>query len=170
MSEESRKKISLAKKGQPSHWKGKMFPKETRKKMSLAKRGYIPWNKGVQTGQKPQNPFRKGHKPWNKGVPQTREVKRKLSESKKGKYGGEKSPVWKGGMMAYQKKQAKKRDNYTCQKCEFYSEEFKGSAVDIDHILSKHKYPELKTELDNLITLCPTCHRIKSLKENDYIH
>lgn len=45
-----------------------------------------------------------------------------------------------------------KRDNWCCQKC--------GSTVDlgIHHIFSQSRYPELKRNRANLITLCNTCH------------
>lgn len=46
-----------------------------------------------------------------------------------------------------------KRDNWCCQKC--------GSSVDlsIHHLFPKSKYPELKMNRANLITLCQTCHQ-----------
>lgn len=46
-----------------------------------------------------------------------------------------------------------KRDNWCCQKC--------GSGVDlgIHHIFPQSKYPELKRNRANLITLCNTCHQ-----------
>ncbi len=34
-----------------------------------------------------------------------------------------------------------------------------------DHILPKSMYPELKFELNNLITLCPNCHARKTIRE-----
>lgn len=73
MSDETKKKLSEAKKGQPSGWKGKSPTKETREKMRQAKLNYIPWNKGKIGLQIA----------WNKGLknPQiiTEETRKKLS-------------------------------------------------------------------------------------------
>lgn len=148
--------------------KGTKMTIESRNLMSLKKIGYIPWNKGKKTGQKPTSPFRKGQTPWNKGIPLSEETKRKLSQSKIGRYEGNNHPLWNGGKIAYQKRIAKERDKYTCQRCGYFNEEFKSSAVDVDHILPKRDYPELKEDINNLITLCPNCHRIKTLKSKDY--
>lgn len=55
------------------------------------------------------------------------------------------APLWK--IHLYQ------RDSYCCQKC--------GSSVDLSvhHLFPKSKYPELKMNRANLITLCQTCHQ-----------
>lgn len=45
-------------------------------------KGYIPWNKGVRTGQTP----------WNKGVPMSNEQKQKVSASRRGKGLGPRPP------------------------------------------------------------------------------
>lgn len=98
-------------------------------------------------------------------------IRKKISiiHIQRGTYNGFKNPAWKGGRWGYLKRKALKRDDYKCQGCGFKNEEFKGSALDIDHKLSVKKFPELRYELDNLITLCPNCHRLKSLKEKDYL-
>jgi len=43
-----RAKISLAKKGKPSHNKGKRMTEEQKEKISNSKKGTIPWNKGMK--------------------------------------------------------------------------------------------------------------------------
>lgn len=45
-SEETRKKISLANKGKPGHWKGKKMTPEQVQKNSESHKGIEPWNKG----------------------------------------------------------------------------------------------------------------------------
>ena len=75
-SEETKRKISEAKKGEirseefktnlSNYWKGKIFSEETKSKISKSLKGK-----------------HKGRIPWNKGIPMTDEQKRKISETKK---------------------------------------------------------------------------------------
>jgi len=51
-------------------------------------------------------------------------------------------------------KQVKERDNYTCKRCFRYYE-----SVEPHHKKPKSRYPELKLEVDNGISLCNDCHR-----------
>jgi len=74
-SEEAKKNLSEAHKGQPAWNKGKKFSEESRKKMSESAKGRIPWNKGTKGLQVA----------WNKGIPVSEEQKRKQSQSMKGK-------------------------------------------------------------------------------------
>ena len=59
----------------------------------------------------------------------------------------------------YYKNKALERDNYTCQECG-YSEEL---IMEVDHIKTRKDFPELINKLSNLVTLCPNCHRRKTL-------
>jgi len=63
---------------------------ETSKKMSQAKKNYIPWNKGIKTGQKVWNKGKKMDKesPLKGKIigPMSEETKKKISETKKLKY------------------------------------------------------------------------------------
>lgn len=47
------------------------------------------------------------------------------------------------------------RDNFTCQKCN----DNKGHNLVSHHILNFSEYVEFRTQLDNGITLCETCHK-----------
>lgn len=85
---------------------------------------------------------------------------------------GENHPRWKGGRWLYWRKQALIRDNYTCQHCGLYDEEI----MDVDHIIpircSLPNRRDIERERDveinkltNLQTLCPNCHKRKTLKQ-----
>lgn len=74
---------------------------------------------------------------------------------------GENNPNWKGGRSEYrgenwkiQRKKALERDNYTCQLC--------GSKqnLEVHHIIpfNDFKSYEKANELNNLVTLCKSCH------------
>ena len=47
------------------------------------------------------------------------------------------------------------RDRYTCKKCNE-----KGVKIEAHHIKPWSKYPELRLDLENGITLCKKCHKI----------
>jgi predicted HNH restriction endonuclease len=53
------------------------------------------------------------------------------------------------------------RDNYICQVCKFREPDI----MDVDHIKPVSLFPELQYDLDNLTTLCPNCHRRKTLED-----
>ena len=152
------------------------------------KKGCIPWNKGIKTGIIPRSVFVKGHSPtagcFKKGhyggvrfgegqkghtIPHTNTVKALLSalwqeRIKKGIMVGENNPNWKGGIsrayktgyysMEYKKwrKGCMERDDFTCQRCG------EKGYLTVHHIKSFAKYPKLRFELTNGITLCENCH------------
>jgi HNH endonuclease len=78
---------------------------------------------------------------------------------------GEGNPSWVGGADKYWQRQAKIRDNYTCQMCGLRDVEI----MEVDHIIPKSVMPELRHELSNLITLCPNDHRRKTNREKKAI-
>lgn len=128
---------------------------ETRKKISESVRAYVNKNPGVIG-------FQKGHKSFWK-----HETKKQVSERLKAL--GHRPPIklgenhgnWKGGGLAYAKKKAKQRDNYTCQKCGFRED----AIMQVDHIKPKKLFPEFRILLENLVTLCPNCHARKTIGE-----
>ena len=82
-------------------------------------------------------------------------------------YAGENSPTWQGGKGHHytggfwtQRNKARKRDDYTCQRCGVTEKEF-GQQMSVHHIKNYRLFSN-KTEaneLDNLICLCEKCHR-----------
>ena len=55
--------------------------------------------------------------------------------------------------MARYKQKVRERDGNRCQKCGTRHN------LTVHHVESKMKHPELIDKLDNLITLCDSCHR-----------
>jgi hypothetical protein len=155
-SEEARRKMSLSKKGKPSWNKGKVgiYSEEIKIKMGAANKGKIPWNKGKSAPWAKNLPqaFKKGQTTWNKGLI--------------GYQAGEKSPLWKGGISFEHyslewtdalKKFIKERDDNTCQLCS------KRGAI-VHHI----DYNKKNCNIDNLITLCGSCHSKTNVKREKW--
>lgn len=85
---------------------------------------------------------------------------------------GNKHPNWKGGKWIYWRRQALVRDNYTCRDCGLYDKDI----MDVDHIepikctLLERRVLERDRDIqlhgiDNLQTLCPNCHKRKTIKQ-----
>lgn len=86
---------------------------------------------------------------------------------------GKDNPVWRGGYDNYygpnwqeQRRKALKRDNYECQDCGLHTDEMEKSP-DVHHKKRlgwfKEEYDspmwyEKANDLENLVTLCPSCH------------
>ena len=67
-----------------------------------------------------------------------------------------KSPTYyRKKCVAQAKVEAKKRDDYTCQKC---GKKVEGMNAHGSHILNEGSYPLMSAEVKNLITMCYYCH------------
>ena len=129
---EQRKKISQS-------LMGKVQSVETRKKMSLAHIGRVGHIPSLETRKK-MSDARKGVRPWNKigenGITPLHEKARKSLEYK----------FWRKSVFG--------RDNYTCQK---YG--IKGGHLHAHHINNFSDHEELRTSIENGITLSKIAHK-----------
>ena len=91
----------------------------------------------------------KGHIPWNKGKSNPH-------------FSGNNNVHWKGGISRpWLRKQTLIRDDYICQICGLREPEI----MEVDHSIPISVNPALKSSLENLVTLCPNCHRKKTNRE-----
>jgi thymidylate synthase (FAD) len=125
--------------------------------------------------QKPAGSWTVGRVPWNKakrykaGWRHSEEVKRILSEAKKGAL----NPQWKGGVsrIAVQIRRPVKalipallaRHDYTCRLCKE-----RGGMLTAHHVLPVWARPDLICDPDNLVPLCEPCHLKVNHHELDY--
>lgn len=110
------------------------------------------------------------------GKTHSKETKYKMSILAMGKYMGEKSGMWKGGITPEKRrfycswnysnwrKQIFERDNYTCQICGSN----KGGTLQAHHILPRQTFPKLSLNISNGITVCKNCH--KQLKGKEMLY
>jgi hypothetical protein len=142
--------------------------------------GKTPWNKDkkIQTNT--------GRTHFKKGRVVTDEEKKRLSiTSSKLKHSeatkeklrlnhlGAKNPQWKGGIYethrqirtspqyAVWRKSVFERDGYKCQVCEEV-----GGELHAHHIREFSKHKELRFNINNGVTLCKECHKLKHKKQS----
>lgn len=117
--------------------------------------------KGSKLSIEHKNKISKAHK----GKKLSEEQVKKISKYMTGRT-GHLSPAWKGGhskrykegynSVEYKEWRANvfKRDDYTCKHCGK-----KGCYITAHHIKSWAKYPDLRFNTDNGLTLCEECHK-----------
>lgn len=130
------------------------------------------WNKGKPRTWESPTEYKKGHTPWIKGKKAHWTTKRNKETNHLRR--GENSYHWKGGTYGTERhrdmgrqeyKQWRsnvfQRDNWTCQTCQV-----RGVYLEAHHIKGWAKYPELRYELDNGVTLCKPCHDLITFNKN----
>jgi hypothetical protein len=170
-------------KGIKGFQKGQKFSEEHKRKLSNShkgkrlspdtefKEGLIPWNKGTTGLMNPWNKGIKGICKPNSGsfkqgdkVNHSFETKIKIGMSKV----GSRNPMWKGGITKEHelirhsaiyrswRLGVFRRDDFTCQNqgCGV-----RGSTLNAHHVKEFSKYPELRLDINNGITLCKSCHK-----------
>lgn len=182
MSEESKRKMSFAKKGKPTWNKGllKARPKcldcniELKKmdaqrckpcngiQHSILMKGRAAWNKGKIGIYKLSEKAKQKVSMALKGRIVSPETRKKISDAQR----GEKANGWKGGKtrqaiidrnsMEYRnwRTEVFKRDDYTCQFCGE-----KGGNLNAHHIRPFALFSQLRFDISNGITLCEGCHK-----------
>lgn len=141
---EYRKHMSEVHKGQPAFWKGKHLPKEAIQKMVelRKKRGNYKWTPEQK---------KKLKEIWEKDF----EYRKRQTLS----HSGERSSAWRGGLSQKPyspdwtrrlQRLIRERDHYTCQVCGKKDKK----RLSVHHI----DYNKKNCDLNNLITLCPSCH------------
>lgn len=87
----------------------------------------------------------------------------------RGKFIGENSPCWKGGIeysnvdratheYALWRNAVFSRDAYTCQKCGAHNGNGREIILNAHHIMNWHDYYNFRYDVNNGITLCQACH------------
>lgn len=112
----------------------------------------------------------------HKGRLWSKQVRHNMSNAKKGRLLRESNPNWRGGEVNENvrlrastqsknwSKQVRQRDKHRCVKCG------DNKKLHAHHIKPWNKYPELRYDLENGITLCVVCHQIEhGFKFKDWV-
>ena len=138
------------------HWTNQSNAEEIKKKLIKTLRS-DNW-KGKKRDSETLRKLQEGKMRWIEENPEKWLAK---YEKMRQAYKGENNPHWKGGKRTWLHKQVKVRDDYICQICGLREPEI----METDHIMPRSKAPELEFVIDNLVTLCPNCHRRKTIRE-----
>ena len=126
--------------------------------------------------QKPLGSWTVGREPWNKGREYSAgwhhspETRAQLSAAKQ----GENNPQWRGGItrdavairrpVQALRAQVFGRDEHRCRLCAT-----RGGRLTVHHVVPAWARPDLADQLDNLATLCRSCHLQVNGHELDYV-
>lgn len=141
------------------------------------KKGQSSWSKGLKmTEERKEKQRVSSRKYWDspKGIEMREKIKQSQLGVPTGRIGS-KCNFWKGGKTdEYHKlknslewktwrRKVFERDDYTCQDCKIRNHKGLGKTVQMHphHIKLQSKYPKLRFEVSNGITLCNDCHNIR---------
>ena len=154
--EETKKKMSISKKGESPKWLiGRKLSEKTKKKMSDSHKG----KKNTEEHNKNISRANKGRKP-------TKEQCRKISKSLKGRFAGENHWNWQDGKTPRDKLVRNSREYSDWRLRVFQKDKFacvgcgdnRGHNLQAHHILSFARNPKLRLDVSNGVTLCKKCH------------
>ena len=132
----------------------------------------LVWNRIKEYGIKFRDAKTGRHR---KRPPRTDEHRRNLAKGRRGKWGGDKSPAWRGGVHAAHmllrasgeykqwKLDSRKRANNRCESCGVENGTVchccgTRTKLHCHHIKSFAKFPESRFDPQNSEVLCPKCH------------
>jgi hypothetical protein len=144
----------------PKEKRGGMFKKGHKgiKNSGNFKKGLMPWIAGKKHSEKSRKSMSLSHT----GLKRSAETKKKIGDASR----GEKNFNWKGGITSESQKirhsveirlwreSVFARDGWKCQRCG----DNKGGNLVGHHILNFAERIDLRTAIDNGITLCSRCH------------
>ena len=131
--------------------------------------GIYPGNKGRKHSEETLKKMR-GRVPFYKGKNLPDDVKKKISNSRKGKTAKEKHPMWikdRSKLKKYTGSEERRSPMYKCwakdvrdrdkYKCRLLNNKCSGR-LEVHHIFGFTEYPELRYIINNGITLCHAHH------------
>lgn len=154
-------KMSIALSGERNPCYGKPFTEEHKRKIVATRRK----NNSYVVSEEARKKIGLAHK----GKKVKESTKRKITLSRL----GEKNPAWKGGISSWRdkiyrsqnykdwRKGVFERDNYECVCCDSNRKYLQSH-----HIAEFAKYPEQRFDVRNGLTLCKPCHMITIIKQN----
>ena len=162
-SEDTRRKMSLAHLGRPRS-------EETKRKVSEGNKGKIITKEVRDKIAQGMSKYRELNPPKNKGKKMSEDFCHQIRVRQL----GEKNQNWKGGVSKENnlvrassdyriwRKAVFERDGYRCLICAKV-----GGKLNVHHLRKFSKYPELRFDENNGITLCEDCHKIKHKKTGE---